>query len=230
MTLGALAREASKTSRAVLEHNNHRPGQSGPADREPSAVSCRLLWRNRRTDVEDFGSDRLQHRLRQMPRTRKGTVPRQVESGESQVRTSPFPLSPLPWTVPGDSPGCVPSRRAAAIAAVIATVIMAAIVAFIIAVIMALFMAVFMAPIMTFIMVPLTAACGAGIIVRVIVRTAVWVMVVITVSITIAITASVTVISAISDTTAITVQAMAATTTWYTTGDMTPIPELSATR
>ena len=55
-------------------------------------------------------------------------------------------------------------------------------------------------------------------------------MVVITVSITAADTASVTVINAISDTTAITVQAMAATATWHTTGHTTPIPELSATR
>jgi len=55
-------------------------------------------------------------------------------------------------------------------------------------------------------------------------------MVVITVSITIAVTTSVTVINAISDTTAITMQTMAATTTWHTTGPTTPIPELSATR
>jgi hypothetical protein len=55
-------------------------------------------------------------------------------------------------------------------------------------------------------------------------------MVVITVSITVAVTTSVTVINAISGTTAITVQAMAAIAIWHTTGDTTPIPELSATR
>jgi hypothetical protein len=38
------------------------------------------------------------------------------------------------------------------------------------------------------------------------------------------------VIDAISDTTAITVQAVAATAIWNTTGPTTPIPELSATR
>jgi hypothetical protein len=52
------------------------------------------------------------------------------------------------------------------------------------------------------------------------------IMVVIMVSITVAVTASVTVMDTISDTAAITVQTMAATATWHTTGPTTPIPEL----
>jgi hypothetical protein len=55
-------------------------------------------------------------------------------------------------------------------------------------------------------------------------------MVVIAASITVAATASVTVIDMVSDTAAIAVQAVAASATWDITGDMTPIPESSATR
>jgi hypothetical protein len=40
-----------------------------------------------------------------------GDWARQVESGKSQVRTSPFPLSPLPWTVPKTDSGAGISDR-----------------------------------------------------------------------------------------------------------------------